>query len=137
MVTVRYDLTDGHVAQLRDAYAGTWFGSGWDGDTVDGLLAGTDALVALCAEQGGDGEMLAFAHAITDYTTVAFVRDVVVREGHRRQGLGRRLLDELRDHPELAGVDQFAVTCPDRLASFYEACGFERRDGGTVLVREP
>ena len=134
MVGVRYDLTDGQAETLSALYSETWFGDDWEAETVPELLAGTDELVALCADS--DGELLAFAHVLTDYTTVAFVRDVVVREGHQREGLGRRLLDELRDHPELAGVDQFAVTCPDRLAPFYEACGFQRREDGAVLVAD-
>jgi GNAT superfamily N-acetyltransferase len=132
MVEVRYELTASHVETLADRYAETWFGSGWDADTVDGLLAGTDELVALYSE----GELLAFAHVLTDYTTVAFVRDVVVSQNHRRDGLGRRLLAELRAHPALQGIDQFAVTCPDRIVPFYEACGFERRTDGAVLVSE-
>jgi GNAT superfamily N-acetyltransferase len=134
MVDVRHDLTDAQRGTLADYYAETWFGNDWDGDTVDGLLAGTDELVALVDEESD--ALLAFAHVLTDYTTVAFVRDVVVEERHRGEGLGRRLIDELRDHPELTDVDQFAVTCPDRLAHFYEACGFERRSDGAVLVRD-
>jgi GNAT superfamily N-acetyltransferase len=134
MVDVRYDLTGAHRDTLAGLYAETWFGNDWDGETVDGLLEGTDELVALTAE---DSEaLLAFAHVLTDYTTVAFVRDVVVDAEHRGAGLGRRLIQELRDHPELTGVDQLAVTCPDRLAPFYEACGFEHRADGAVLVRD-
>ena len=133
MVDVRYDLTDAQRETLADRYAETWFGGDWDGDTIDGLLAGTDELAALTDE---DDDLLAFAHVLTDYTTVAFVRDVVVEETHRGQGLGRRLLAELRDHPELTDVDEFAVTCPDRLTAFYEACGFERRADGAILVRD-
>jgi GNAT superfamily N-acetyltransferase len=132
MIDVRYALTDDHRETLADLYAKTWFGSDWGGDTLAGLLAGTDELVALCL--GGD--LVAFAHALTDYTTVAFVRDVVVVQPHRGEGLGRRLLAELRAHPDLQRVERFAVTCPDRLAGFYEACGFERRTDGAVLVSE-
>jgi GNAT superfamily N-acetyltransferase len=134
MVHVRYDLSDVHRGTLADRYAETWFGNDWDGDTVDGLLAGTEELVALTDDESD--ALLAFAHVLTDYTTVAFVRDVVVEETHRGEGLGRRLLTELRDHPELTDVDEFAVTCPDRLTAFYEACGFERRADGAVLVRD-
>lgn len=130
--TVRYDLDPAHVETLTDAYQRTWFGEDWDRETVDGILDGTDAVVALCDPDGD--ELLAFAHAISDHTTAAFVRDVVVREGHRGRGLGRRLVTELREHPALDGVDTLSVTCPERLAAFYETCGFERREDGVVLV---
>lgn len=133
MADVRYDLTDAQRDTLAGLYAETWFGSDWDVDTVDGLLDGTDELVALTDK---NDDLLAFAHVLTDYTTVAFVRDVVVDAEHRGAGLGRRLIEELGDHPELTGVDQLAVTCPDRLAPFYAACGFEHRTDGAVLVRE-
>jgi GNAT superfamily N-acetyltransferase len=128
----RYDLTDSQRETLTQAYHETWFGEDWDRETVAGILNGSDAIVALCDPE--TDELLAFAHAISDGTTVALVRDVVVRERCRGQGLGRRLLSELRDHPALADVDSLAVSCPDRLSGFYEACGFEPRDDGTVLV---
>lgn len=41
MTDVRSDRTDGHRDTLAGLYAETWFGSGWDGDTIDGLLDGT------------------------------------------------------------------------------------------------
>lgn len=133
-IRVRYELDDAHVETLRRAYRETWFGSEWDAETVDGLLDGTDEMVALCAPD--TDELLAFAHVVTDYTTVAFVRDVVVRDPYRGQGLGRRLVDELRGHPALADSVQLAVTCPDDLAAFYERCGFTVRDDGEILVAE-
>lgn len=132
-ISVRYELTADQRETLSGAYGDTWFGDDWDRDTVDSLLAGTDVLVALCDDTD---ELLAFAHVLTDETTVAFVRDVVVRENYRGQGLGRRLVAELAAHPELPESVTLSVTCPTNLVGFYEACGFEPRSDGAILVRQ-
>lgn len=128
-VDARYDLADGDRETLASLYAETWFGEDRNGESLDRMLDGTDARVALY----DDGDLVAFGHALTDGAFGAYLRDLVVAQERRGEGLGRRLVDELVDHPALDDVDRISLTCPEDLAPFYESCGFEVRDGAVVV----
>lgn len=131
--TVKHDLPEGDVPALVDLYEDTWFGDDRSGDALARMLAGTDAMVALY----DDADLVAFGHALSDGAFGAYLRDLVVAEGRRGEGLGRRLVAELAAHPALAGVDRVSLTCPEDLAPFYEACGFAVREGAVVMNRSP
>jgi predicted GNAT family N-acyltransferase len=90
-----------------------------------------------------DGELVAAARVLTDYTYYAKVYDVIVAADSRGEGHGERLLEAVVDHPDLQAVDGLALSCRAGLVRFYESVGFERFDpemevpeGGTEeLVR--
>ena len=90
-----------------------------------------------------DGELVAAARVLTDRTYYAKVYDVIVAADRRGEGHGERLMEAVREHPDLRAVDGLALSCRAGLVSFYESVGFERFDremevpeGGTEkLVR--
>lgn len=51
-----------------------------------------------------DGQQVGFARVITDYTTFAYLSDVFVVKDHRGQGLSKRLVQYIIDHPDLHGL---------------------------------
>lgn len=42
-----------------------------------------------------DGKQIGYARLITDYTTVAYLKDVYIEEEHRRQGLSKKMMEIL------------------------------------------
>jgi GNAT superfamily N-acetyltransferase len=59
-----------------------------------------------------------FARVVTDRATFAYLCDVYVLEDHRRQGLGKRLVEEVTRHPDLAGVRRFMLVTRDAQALY-------------------
>ena len=53
----------------------------------------------------------------------------------RGQGLGRRLMDALLGHPELADVHHFELYCLEEMAPFYEQWGFQSDLGALRFLR--
>ena len=99
----------------------------WADRTVEDVrraLAETPITVGVEA----DDELVAAARVLTDHTYYAKVYDVIVAADRRGAGHGRRLLEAVRDHPELRAVDGLALSCRDGLVPFYESVGFERFD---------
>ena len=99
----------------------------WADRTVEDVrraLAETPVAVGVEA----DGELVAAARVLTDHTYYAKVYDVIVAVDRRGEGHGRRLLEVVRDHPELRAVDGLALSCREGLVPFYESVGFERFD---------
>jgi predicted N-acetyltransferase YhbS len=68
-------------------------------------------------------EQVGFARVITDRAAFAYLADVYILEGHRGQGLARRLVETVLDHEDLQGLRRFllATGTPALYASF----GFE------------
>ena len=47
-------------------------------------------------------EMVGFGRVVTDYTTFAWICDIIITEGHRHKGLGSFLMHSIMSHPEVA-----------------------------------
>lgn len=74
-----------------------------------------------------EGErQLAFARAVTDLSTYAYLTDVVVAEHARGRGLGTWMVEEILAHPDLQGLRRFALLTRDA-QSLYERFGFTTR----------
>ena len=69
------------------------------------------------------GRQIAFARAVTDYTTLYYVSDVVVDPAFRRQGVGTLLMDTLTQHPELKGMRGMLITKDAQ--ALYRKSGFQ------------
>jgi ribosomal protein S18 acetylase RimI-like enzyme len=75
-----------------------------------------------------------FARIITDYSTHAYLCDVVIAEAHRRKGVGKWMLRQILDHPSLPGcrIDLFTRSAQ----GFYRGFGFGTHKDES-LVRYP
>lgn len=79
---------------------------------------------SLCAAAYVDGEQVGFGRAITDYTVMAYIADVMVWPDRRGEGIGKQLVQSILDHPELASVVHFSLTTVDA-HGLYARFGFE------------
>jgi GNAT superfamily N-acetyltransferase len=70
-----------------------------------------------------DGVQIGFARAVTDGTTFAWIADVFVVASHRGGGLGRRLIEAVLAHPEVAGARNVVLATADAHA-LYTRFGF-------------
>jgi ribosomal protein S18 acetylase RimI-like enzyme len=70
-----------------------------------------------------DGEVIGFARAITDGLSNGYLSMVAVSSAHRRQGIGRALIEHIvGDDPKLTWVLRAGR---DGAAEFFAALGFE------------
>ena len=92
-----------------------------------------------------DGAMVAFARAVTDRATFAWLADVFVVPERRGLGLGKFVVSTLLDHPDLAGVRRLMLATADA-HELYRSYGFTdlpdpqrmmiiRRDPATIYNR--
>lgn len=102
-----------------------------------------ELLLERCREHAGivlvaeEASVVGFVAVLTRYcsdepeddpTAFAYVTDLVVREAHRRLGIGRRLLDAAESRARAAGVDcvRLSVKAGNAGAlALYAECGFE------------
>ena len=69
------------------------------------------------------GEQVAFARAVTDRATFAYLADVFVVAAHRGRGLGVWLVSCVLEHPDLQGLRQFILGTADA-HELYERFGW-------------
>ncbi len=70
-------------------------------------------------------QQVGFARVVTDYATFAWLCDVFVLESHRRQGLGKWLVECVVAHPELRGLRAFLLATRDAHELYRRYGGFE------------
>lgn len=120
MTTVR-DLTPDDAPALTQLYEDyEW----WADREVEGVceaLAETEVAVGV----EDDGDLVAAARVLTDFTYYATVFDVIVAADRRGEGLGEVLLNAILDHPDLESVAGLSLLCRRGLVPFYESVGFE------------
>lgn len=78
---------------------------------------------SLCFGMYQDERQVGFARVITDKATFGYLADVFIVSVHRRQGLGRRLIEAVLAHPELQGLRRLMLVTRDAHA-LYRQLGF-------------
>jgi GNAT superfamily N-acetyltransferase len=82
-----------------------------------------------------DGEQVGFARVVTDRATFAWLADVFVLDGHRRDGLGKWLVETVLSHPDLDGLRRWILGTADA-HGLYERFGFGPPRDGRYMVLE-
>ena len=78
---------------------------------------------SLCFGLLEGARQLAFARAVTDRATYAYLCDVYVLEEYQGRGLGTWMMRELMTHPDLQGLRRWALATRDA-HGLYEKVGF-------------
>ena len=90
---------------------------------------------SLCVGAYFGRKQVGFARAITDYTVFAYIADVIIWPEHRGQGIGRRLVQALIDHPEVRAVSHWSLSTNDA-HGLYEKFGFKTSADGRYMRLE-
>jgi GNAT superfamily N-acetyltransferase len=74
------------------------------------------------------GRQVGFARVVTDRATFAWLADVFVLPSHRGQGVGKRLVEAVLEHPELRAVRRWLLATADA-HGLYRRFGFDELHG--------
>jgi ribosomal protein S18 acetylase RimI-like enzyme len=78
---------------------------------------------SVCIGVYDGGRQLAFARAVTDLATYAYLTDVIVAESARSRGIGTWMIEAILEHPDLQGLRRIALFTRDA-QGLYERFGF-------------
>ncbi|WP_020392650.1 GNAT family N-acetyltransferase [Kribbella catacumbae] len=79
------------------------------------------------------GTQVAYARAVTDRATFAWIADVFVLESHRGHGLGKFVVSTLLEHPELQGLRRMMLATADA-HGLYRSYGFDDVQDPSMLL---
>lgn len=131
-MNVIYNLTENHIAQLHALYQQEWWTKGRTLMEARNCVAGSQICVGLI---NAKDELVGFARVLTDFTFKALIFDVIVREDHRKVGLGATLLSLITSHEKLQEVKHFELYCLPEMQAFYGKHGFTSDTGEVRLMR--
>jgi len=124
---------DERLHQLMELYRHEWWTNNRTIEHTQAILKGSDVVIGICDE--ADDRLVAFARVLTDRIARAFIFDVIVAADRRGRGLGRRVVDQVLEHPAVKSVELVELYCRPELVPFYERMGFSSPDSGVVLMR--
>ena len=81
---------------------------------------------SVCVGVYRGGEQLAFARAVTDLATYAYLTDVIVAPNVRGSGLGSWMVETFLTHPDLQGLRRITLLTRDA-QRLYEKFGFSTK----------
>ena len=80
-------------------------------------------------------KLVGFTRVISDFIYKAIIFDVIVSTTYRGNGLGKDLMDLVKQHTELKKVKHFELYCLPEMEAFYSSFGFSTEVGGIKLMR--
>lgn len=79
-------------------------------------------------------QLVGFGRVVTDYTTYAYICDVIIDPQHRNHGLATLLIKEMLEHPDLQGLKTWSLRSTNEAKNIYKNFGFKLAyDAGTLL----
>ncbi len=81
-----------------------------------------------------DGNQIGFVRAVTDFSTICYILDLVVDESCRRVGIGTKLMKAILDNEDLKDCS-FVLAPSVEARNFYEHLGFIIKNDKYMLFR--
>jgi GNAT superfamily N-acetyltransferase len=69
-------------------------------------------------------QQVGFARVVSDFAVFAWILDVFILESYRKKGLGKLLMQEIVNYPELQGLQRWGLGTNDA-HGLYEKFGFK------------
>jgi ribosomal protein S18 acetylase RimI-like enzyme len=91
---------------------------------------------SVCVGVLASDRLVAFARAVTDLATFAYLCDVVVDPAHSRRGLAQWMVRTILEHPQMQGFRRFALVTRNA-KPLYEKLGFTDRPTSTYMELKP
>ncbi|HEY3854728.1 MAG TPA: GNAT family N-acetyltransferase [Verrucomicrobiae bacterium] len=79
---------------------------------------------SLCFGAYANGDQVGFARVISDFATFGYLADVFVVPDHRGKGVGKMLISNVLEHPQLQELRRFLLATKDA-HGLYAQFGFE------------
>ena len=99
-------------------------------DIFEGMLKNADLIIT--AWHGA--QLVGIARTLTDFTYVAYLADLAVDAAFQKQGIGKRLIEETRQH--LKPKCKVVLIAAPKANAYYPRLGFQHNPRAWVLSDE-
>lgn len=118
--------------EIVDLYkSGGWWKETYDKSKIKSLIQGSYAFAV--AVDMSSGKALGMGRVISDGVSDAYIQDFVVLPDYRRQGIGKKLINELIKYCLLKDIQWIALISEPGNEKLFSAIGFETMKNHTPL----
>jgi predicted GNAT family N-acyltransferase len=122
-----------HQSQLFDLYTQMWWAEDRTTEDLHAILQHSSFIIGIIDTQSD--QLVGFARVLTDYTTLAYILDVIVSTSYRGKALGKLLMQSIIHHKKLKKVKKIELACKTEMIPFYEQFGFTEAYTDTLVMR--
>lgn len=90
---------------------------------------------SMCYGVYKNNELIGFGRVVTDYSTVYWICDIIIDITHRGSNLGKILIKNIMDTPQLNGL--LGILATKDAHGLYEQYGFEREPYKFMMKKRP
>ena len=132
-VELVHQLSEEQVHRLNALYQNEWWSKGRTLEETRKMLKNTTMIFGLI--EPDTNTLVAFARVLSDCTFKTLIMDVIVDSKFRGLGLGNKLMNLIRNHPNLKDSKHFELYCLPHLVPFYKKWEFTDENGDIVFMR--
>ena len=131
-ITVRFvkDWPAKEIIELYEA-GGWWDDSADDASLVKKIISGSFVFAVAVNEE--TGRAMGMGRALSDGASDAYIQDVVVLPEYRREGIGEKLINAIRDYCLSKKIKWIALVAEPGTEEFYSSLGFRVMAGHTPM----
>ena len=108
---------------------------GWGERSIEDILKCIEGSQICIGIIDDNNDLIGFIRVISDFIYKAFIFDVMVCKEYRGKGLGKKLIDHVKNHEKLKNVKHLELYCLPNLDAFYSSLGFSTDLDGIKLMR--
>ena len=110
---------------LADELANMYQDAGWiDNPDPEKMLRSVNSESEWFVARDNDSNLLGIGRLITDYVRYAFIVDVIIKEEHRKKGVGTSIMNAVIAECRALDIDSVNLWPSEGKVSFYERLGF-------------
>lgn len=117
------ELNDKQIKQLLQLYKNEWWSYNRNLTDIKKMLHNTKFVFGFISIKTKD--LIAFARVLSDEIYFGIIFDVIVKSSHRNKGIGKFILNTIKNHPIISKMEYLELCCKQDLVPFYKKCGFK------------
>jgi len=117
------DKNEMSIDAIHDYLSRSYWAENVPKSVVAKAIKNSLCFAVLAKSENGNEQQVGFARLITDTATFAYLADVYILAEHRGNGLSKRLMTAIIEHPELQGLRRIMLATKDA-HGLYEQFGF-------------
>lgn len=117
--------------KIKKLYQQTYWAKNWSEEKIQKNIDNSQLCYAV---YDSNNNQIGFTRVVTDFSTVAYLLDVIIDEPYRKKGIGTKLIKAILENEDLKDCS-FVLATFSQAISFYEKLGFQVKNEKYMLFR--